>query len=447
MTTAVQINLINQKEKEDKGGVVKLNKAILPVMTIMLLVIGTYSSLLAQIDPFIAYESVNENDILPGARAAGMGGAQIAAGLDGSSVRYNPALLTRIRTTEVSGTLMHQKFYNETTYRNTFVPESNVTNSRLGSLWGVFPLTTYQGGMTIGFAINRVKSFDRIFRYESSPHWSEGTQELDGWGGGEDESGSLWAVSFGGAVEISPQASIGLSLDIFDGNDDWSYFFDSTSVDDDYMFGLRHEISDDISGVTGKIGISYDIDNAMNISGIIGFPTLISVEQESYYTEYDNAGMDDDDFGTASYDYTLPLWFGVGARYRQLDFTITGDITYRDYSQLEYTEGLRDLAEYNFAARRAYDDAVAYRIGGEYIIRPANVRLRAGYYQETIPFKGYDIENQPQYITFGAGFIIDRALSLDFAYLRGNWDRADNYLETIEEYRAHRFMMSISYRM
>jgi long-subunit fatty acid transport protein len=434
-----------------KGGIMKSNKITLCALFFTFVFLGLNSQLMAQFDydPFIAYESITENDVLPGARAAGMGGAQIAAGLDGSSIWYNPALLTRIRTTEVSGTLMHQKFYNETTFRNSFVPDVHVSNSRLGSLWGVFPLTTYQGGMTIGFAINRIKSFDRIFRFESAPHWLESSRTVDGWGGGEDESGSLWAVSLGGAVELSPKVSVGLSLDIFDGNDDWSFCFDSTYTADNYMFYLRHEISDDISGVSGKIGITYDIDNAMNISGIIGFPSAITVDQESYYTEYDNNGLDYEDFGSVSYDYTLPFWFGLGARYRQQDFTITGDVTFRDYSQLEYTDGLSNLPEYNFAARRAYDDAVAYRIGGEYIIRPANIRLRAGYYQETIPFNvdDYEVETQPSYFTLGTGFIIDRALSLDFAYLRGNWEKSDNSLETIEQYRAHRFMMSISYRM
>ncbi|RKX19112.1 MAG: hypothetical protein DRP26_04030, partial [Candidatus Zixiibacteriota bacterium] len=72
--------------------------------------------LLAQIggDPGAVYEMATENNIYVGVRAAGMGGAQIAAGEDGSALWYNPALLTRVRRIEISGALSHQRFFNKT---------------------------------------------------------------------------------------------------------------------------------------------------------------------------------------------------------------------------------------------------------------------------------------------------------------------------------------------
>ena len=214
----------------------------------------------------VVYEAATENSVLPGARAAGMGGAQIAAGMDGSALWYNPALLTRIMRSELSGTLTHQKFTNETVlYGSVAMPEADLSNTRLGSLWGTYKVPTYQGGMVIGFAVNRVKSFDRIFRYASAPNWLDNPYSGNGWGGGEDETGSLWAWTFGGAIEISPHATVGLSLDIFDGTDDYTFFFDSTDVYAGYSYSYSQNINDEYTGVSGKLGFNYDLDNNISL--------------------------------------------------------------------------------------------------------------------------------------------------------------------------------------
>ena len=400
-----------------------------------------------QDDPMAVYESYTENGIIPGGRAAGMGGAQIAAGNDGSALWYNPALLSRIRMTEVSGTLTHQKMTNETSMINGTNQQSDLSNTHLGSLWGVFPLDTYRGGMTIGVSLNRVKSFDKVFRYATSDAWLNNPGSNSGFGGGEDETGNLWALTFGGAVEVSPKASVGLSIDIFDGGDNWSYFFDSTSVADGLRYSYQHTIDDSYSGITGKIGLTYAVNNNLNLSGIIGFPSSISIDQTSDVFEADNQGLSDEYHESAAYGYWLPFWIGAGAAIRHRGLTITGDFTYTDYSQLNYSSGLFDMPRMNQLVRENYSDVFTYRVGGEYRLEPAGVRLRAGYYQEPIAFSYLPIETEPHYYTFGLGFVVDKAINLDLAYLIGSWERDDPSVGVLEKYDVQRFMVSVSYRM
>ena len=159
---------------------------------------GLFSISSAQqlLDPLEVYEPATESQFLPGGRASGMGGAQIAAGDDGSALWYNPALLTRIRNTELSGTLSHQRVTNNTTGNSGIrIPESrfvnteaSVNNTNLGGLWAIFPVPAEQGGVTLGFSVNRVRSFDRIFRYQVTGDLASSVRA------GEDESGSLWAL-------------------------------------------------------------------------------------------------------------------------------------------------------------------------------------------------------------------------------------------------------------
>lgn len=398
-------------------------------------------------DPFQVYEAFTEYGILPGARAAGMGGAQIAAGNDGSALWYNPALLTRIRLTELSASLSHQKFSNETSLLGGPRIDADVNNTRLGGLWAIFPVPTYQGGLTVGISVNRIKSFDRIFRYASSAAWMDNMSGVNGWGGGEDESGSVWAWSFGGAVEVSPKASVGLSLDIFDGGDDWTFSFDSTSLADNYRYRYEHTIADDYTGISGKVGITYTVNNYLNLSGVIDFPASITVDQTSSIFESDNQGLDAADYGSASYRYTLPFRFGAGAAFRYRGLTVAGDIDYSDYTQLTYRSGLADMARLNMMVKKYYDDVFNYRIGAEYLIQPTGVRLRAGYYQEPIPFIANPIETEPHFFTAGVGFLLDRAIKIDLAYLYGSWERDDPSILSSEKYIAKRFMMTVSYRL
>jgi len=399
-------------------------------------------------DDYLAiYESATENGFLPGSRSAGMGGAQIAAGNDGSVLWYNPALLTRLRKSEFSATLSHQKLKNNTALisGNTF--NNDVGNTRLAGLWGIYSVPVDQGGLAFGLSINRIKSFDKIFRYASDQNWFNQIGTIDGWGGGEDEKGGLWSYSFGGAIEISPRASLGLSVDILDGNDDWAYFFDSTYTPAVYQYHYDHSISDDYAGITGKLGASYNVNDYLSLGAVVGFPTRLKIEQSSIISEFDSDGFDDTDQSFSKYSYTLPFWFGGGAALTIGDLTLAADMTYQDYSQIEYRSGFSDLAYYNRLAKNTYDGKFNFRVGGEYFLRPAGLKLRAGYYQEPIPYQGLPIETDPRYLTLGAGLILDRAVSLDIAYLSGLWEKDDPSIGSSEKYDIRRLLISLSFKL
>ena len=415
----------------------------------MLITVAAVEKSQAQMnDDFITvYEPFTENGYMPNARSAGMGGAQIAAGNDGSVLWFNPALLTKIRRSEISATLGHQNLKNRTGLLTGDKFENILGNTRLGGIWGVYSIPVDQGGMAIGFSINRIKSFDRVFRYASSENWFDQNGSIDGWGGGEDEKGSLWSYSLGGALEISPRASVGAALDILDGTDDWTYFFDSTYNPMSYQYHYEHSISDDYSGITGKVGATYIVNDFLSLGAIIGFPTSIKIEQTTYFFEADTENLNDSGTDYSKYSYSLPFWFGGGAALTLADLTLAADITFMDYSQIEYKSGFSDLAYYNRLAQRYYEGKYNFRIGGEYFVRSAGLKLRAGYYQEPIPFKGYPIETDPRFLTVGTGIILDRAVSLDMAFISGLWEKDDPSIGSSEKYEPKRFLLTVSFKI
>jgi long-subunit fatty acid transport protein len=403
------------------------------------LILGYSISLAQSSQGLEVYEPATENSFPVGGRASGMGGAQIAAGDDGSALYYNPALLTRIRNTEISGTLTQQRFNNKTTIYGIRMPEAQLNNTSLGGLWAVFPVPVEQGGLSLGLAVNRMKSFDRIFRYSSSPNWFD-IPNLNGYGGGEDETGSIWDWSFGGAIEVSPKSSVGLSLDIFDGHDDYSAFFDSTFSGG--MYHYRHDIKDSYTGISGKLGATYAATNWLDLGAVIRFPTSLSIDQTSATSDGGNVSN-----GEFSYRYTLPFSFGLGSAVNIRDLQLAADISYLDYTQLSYQKGFEDISEADRLVRHYYRDVLSYHLGAEYLIRSAGISLRAGYYSEPTPFKGYPVVRDPRFFTVGAGIVIENSANLDLAFVSGSWKRDDPSIGSSEEYNAQRFLATLSFRI
>jgi hypothetical protein len=288
----------------------------------------------------------------------------------------------------------------------------------------------------LGFAINRVRSFDRVFRYET-----EGPFPIRA---GEDENGSLWAWSFGGGIEVSPKASIGLSIDIFDGTDNYSYFEDSYGPSDESI-NYTQNIIDEYTGISGKVGAVYQASNALSVGVVIGFPTSMSIDQTA--DEYLEGPGAYESHTAFSYRYTLPFSFGLGASLAIADLTLAGDIGYFDYSQLKYRSGFDDQARANLTVKEYYDDVLNYYLGAEYLVRAADLRLRGGYFSQPIPYNYFPSESEPHFFTIGAGLLVERTFNIDMAYLLGNYKREDPGIGSFEDYDVQRFLLTVSYRI
>lgn len=398
-------------------------------------------------DPGAVYEMATENNIYVGVRAAGMGGAQIAAGEDGSALWYNPALLTRVRRIELSGALTHQRFFNETKYGTVNSKQAQMNKTRLSSFWAVLPVPVEQGGLSLALSVNRVKSFDRILRLEDKAGWFE-TPVGDGYGYGEDDIGGLWAYSIGGAIEISRHTSVGASIDFFDGKDTFSRLIDE--VDGSYYY-FRSNLEDSYSGYSGKVGIAYSTGPNVHLGAVIRFPTPIAVSQM-----YDDYQYDDGDISItypteAEYEYTLPFSFGAGAAFVVRDLLIAGDIVYTDYTQIEYKSGFSSLAEANIAVKRNYRDVLAWSLGAEYFFPEWGLSLRGGINKDPIPFEYYSIDEDLMVFTAGFSYLLDRTLKMDFAVNFLNWTRYDYDPDfdrlAKEKFDTQRFFIGFTYRI
>ncbi len=404
-------------------------------------------------DPQLVYEIATEGSCFIGARAAGMAGAQLAAADGGSALWYNPALLSRAGRPEFSASLAYQRQFERSvleTSPSVRTAEYQSNNTVFGSLWGVFPVGRKNEGMAMALGVNRVNDFNRILRFESAPGWW--TDQTDpGFGGGEDDRGGLYAYSAGFGIDISPRASLGLALDLFDGNNDYAFRFDSLSGGDYYSY--RRAIDNDYTGYSGRFGLGYTAGDNFHLGVLIRFPTSLTVRQA--LEEYEELnGVYDRSYGSGRYRFVTPFGFGFGAACNLGNLLLAADLNYADYTQIEYKSGV-DRFQANDDVRKYYRDVVSFAFGAEYSFPEKGVSLRAGVNHQPIPFQYLSNGNEPTAITGGASLLLSRHLKADFGVAFWRWetrDRAyftedDDNVPLTAEYRKAQFMFTLSSRI
>jgi long-subunit fatty acid transport protein len=388
-------------------------------------------------------ESSADNFFGIGGRAVGMSEAVTASVLDGTALLYNPAGLVRVKRPEFYGALSHEKVKCESDWRvatGSLAATDDFAKTRLNSLSLAVPVPTYRGSLVLAFGVNRAKSFDRTFTFESGAGRIAHESAVEQVTGGSKE----WSA--GAGVEISPHLAVGTTLIYYRGSED--YLWNYQSEVESYSVYNADEISSTYSGVGVRLGIIAEVNPYLTLGLTIDSPTRLRVKQDYTQLTVGN-GVRDEVSGSYEYDLQHPFIFNVGAALRIRTLTIEGDVGYADWSQLEYKSDADK--QYNKALQRYYDDAVQLRIGAEYVIPRYGVVLRGGFKHDPLPIAGALLSNQIEKnrnsFSAGMGFLIDRIVMLDIAYARASYTLFDGERDVTSKYTSDRVLLSVGYRI
>ncbi len=398
------------------------------------------------------------NDFGVGARAMGMGGAFVSVANDFTALYWNPAGLAQIERMEFFGALSHEKLEAETEYfgnsESTFA-----SNTRPNSFGIVLPVPVYRGALAFALGVNRLQSFDfRVkFRGFNESSFAENPEF------GElfvdetfDESGGVYAWSFGAAVEVAPGVSVGGSLDFLTG--DYSLEFKSDVDDTEELdtvltgFSYRDTIDSSYFGVEGKIGILARPIPQIRLGATMCLPLDLAVDeywaQETFELYDDGTDYSYFDEGNWSYDISRSPRFGGGIAACPIPGAIVAaDILYSDWTQTQYSEPpSEDVSNEDFI--EDYRHTLQLRVGGEYTIPNVGLSIRAGYLFDPLPHtpESKNIDADRQFITVGLGMMMGEVLSLDVAYVRGSWKESTKDNAIKKDMNSNRIFLSTVYR-
>jgi hypothetical protein len=291
-----------------------------------------------------------------------------------------------------------------------------------------------------------------------------------------DKDGGIGKWSFAASFEAAKGFFIGGTFNILTG----SYYSNSDYNEDDtrniYGMNLPLDPNDlttrdfqsyymnsvidwDLSGWDAQLGILYNYMDKFRFGASIKFPSYYNVE-ENYIVNADSY------FGTGyhyllypainspiEYEIKTPWEYSFGASAKLSVVTIAADMKIMDYTQMEFTEGFP--YDYIVQLQNEIDNLMAttidYHFGAEVQIPDLPVFGRAGFMYFQSPFEGDPDEFNKQYVTAGAGAVVDKAFVIDFAYTYGWWqDYGDNYgvnvSRTYQDIHVDNMILTLGFR-
>ena len=406
------------------------NRLFLPGLFLLLFVMLCYSDGYPQ-----GYSVVDEaaagNFFAVGARALGMGGAYTAVANDATALVYNPAGLARVIRIEFSGGLTHQRINNKTDVGLGFNDGRVQNNTRFGSGNLVLPVPTYRGSLVLAFGVNRVKSFDQALQFSSNLYGSDEK-------GVETESGGIYLWSFGAAVDVSPNISVGGSLNYWNGKDNYTWLYEKFV--DQFSVHYNDAIKDRYSGFNLKLGVRTQPNKFLTVGATIETPVTFTIKED-----WSQATGNEVDYGNSKYKITFPFSLGAGVALNLNNLTVAGDVNYTDWTQMEYKR-LEDIADANRLIQDTYKATLRYHLGAEFLIPRISTTLRAGFFRNPLPFKAEWVKKDRDFFTTGVGFLIDQVMTLDIAWAYGSWELKNFTPGLTEKYTVNQIFVSTAYR-
>lgn len=404
-----------------------------------------------------------------GARAQSMGGAFIAVADDYTATYWNPAGLSQIRRMELLGAMSHFMMENKASYANqSMLDETNAT--KVNAFGFVFPYPVYRGSLVFAIGYNRVRSFDSGFTYEG--YFDANTDSANDRSLTDIEDGSLRNWTFSGAMEISPHLSLGASLNLWRGNDDYQWIdkydselnpiYSETDFIDDYIY--KASINTKYTGLNFKFGVLYRLGILGRIGTTIETPLKLNAKEEwsesthyfdNYNPEYADYHEYYDDNGRSDYGLQSPFKFAAGGAFTLFpNLIVSGDIEYADWSQMKYTTDPpfadSTKGDANIEIKKNYQATTQIRLGAEFTMPLLNLQLRAGFFNQQSPLKIASSDANRKYLTAGVGMLLDKQVKLDVTWLKGWWEDESylisNTIPLVEKVEINKFLATLAFR-
>ncbi len=403
-----------------------------------------------------------------------MGNAFIGLADDYSAIHWNPAGITQIEGTEVTGSLhdLMELSSREGRIRLegaddysipvvTPIEATSTVNHHAAPGLFLFTDLPLLGPLAdkIGVAAYTLSDYgvewsgedlfdDLIDVYETLPEDPTGYRRVIGDPPDFESRIKGYIVSVAAAKELAPGVSIGVT-----GHALYSHFFlkDGGWLEDSYADTGSRAGGADLYGVTREVdatgwaygataGILYRVNDQISLGVAARSP--ITVPHEG--TAKLESTYDDPALGSAKeeFDLTYPLWVGGGFAYRDFLFdgmTLTADAQWTQWSEVEGIPhaivNVGDLAEMDLpeditTTALDWDDTIEIAVGVDYRMS-RSLSLRFGYRNEPeiAPDKNYDFvlpQVTKSVIGFGIGYRSDVwTLDLSVEYQMGEERQMD----------------------
>ena len=399
-----------------------------------------------------AQEIVLDSFLGTGARAMGMGGAYTALSDDFSGLFWNPAGLARMAVGEATAGFSFERFRNETSFYGA-PAEYRSSSTRLNAMGMAYPYPVFRGSLVLAGGYGRTGSFDSGLRIEGYDTASQFHKS-----GASEDRGALGAFVFGGAVDVAPNLSLGVSLMRWQGRDEFDQELTMRDTQeahgDTVRLYQRFAATDRYTAWGVRGGLRYAHPSGVQFGATVASPGTFDVRSELEDEFEDELAGRTDTYPTERfgdrYSLRLPFAFGVGIAWTGRGMTVAGDVDYANFQEITYDQSPQTVLPHVEDFRTQYRNALRYHLGMEYREPRSGLALRTGYYRDPIRYTGggdvpeIRVEKDRQAFTFGMGGILEKTVILDLAVLVGSYRQIEGSRE--DRVRTIRMFASVGYR-
>lgn len=342
-----------------------------------------------------------------GSRSLGMGNAYSGVASDYSALYWNPAGLAQLQYGEFSFGLSQLGTKNSSTFLGS---NGSSTNNalNLNTLGLVYSVPTSRGSLVFAFGFERQSNFTGGVQFSgfnpgssiiqsTAPNGGYYPSDLAGnipyqlfladidtlrgkfispitgrvnQSGQVTESGGLNNWSFGVAVDIAKDVSIGGTLNHVTGSYRYDRDYeeaDPSNVHATYPYDFKklkiaEYIEDDITGVNAKFGLMYRSPKGFRFSLTAKAPTSMTIKEiwgstsSSYFDNGDVRPKDGpfESSGESQYDVHTPWVLGGGASVTIGNLLLSGDVEYTDWTQLEFDDANKEVLDWNREMKKIF---------------------------------------------------------------------------------------------
>ncbi|MBU1170231.1 MAG: outer membrane protein transport protein [Proteobacteria bacterium] len=340
------------------------------------------------------------NPVGSGARATGMGGAFIAISDDATAASWNPSGLIQLEKPELS--LVTDACLRTRTFSSDSHPEihstERVTNENINYLSATWPFHSWKN-MVLSVNYQRLYDFkmdlDYVYDYASSGLDLTQAKAFS-------QAGSLGALGLSWALEMNPNLSVGLCVNVWTDQLGWSNGWSASYRDmgsgtqggAPVTLSTRiHERYSDFRGLNTNLGFLWDMGQGFTLGAVIKTPFDADCHHEFHAVSISTLSPDSTLDQVETVTIRMPLSYGLGLAFRRSDrLTAALDIYRTHWSDFRITDSSGNRfnpIDGQPESQSHVSDTLQIRTGAEYLVlypeRQISVPLRVGFFYDPEP--------------------------------------------------------------
>lgn len=340
----------------------------------------------------------------------------------------NPALLSYNENTFVALDMTYDRVQGQSVFNASVWGNLQSQKLRFNGLTYIKPVSVYRGAWVWGVNLQPVNSFYSTSQFDDNEpdggfHYNYLTEE----------SGDLYALTWGTSVLVTMNTSIGMAVSYLTGENSFTKVYEETDPDDLYTFERfidSLQFVPSYSGFGARVGLLSEFSESLNLGVSIEFPSRISVNESAsrdsieWFGDGTSQTYSHDRWSGLEYAVWGPWRLGMGLGFVAKPLEASVNYRFHSYRTVSLTGDLFDSAS-GIPLEEIVDDEVSdyvqnvheFSASLAWALDPLNLSFAASLMNDPLNYRFDNIIR----LDLGVGYQLRSGLGFTMAFRNEQW--------------------------